>query len=142
MADQVNVKIDGIPGLMEKLARLRIDSDKVENVLFEGAIIYRDEIKGRAPQGPTGNLKKSIKAKRGKKDYSVKTYRIAFCATDFHKAPHDHLVEYGHDQVRNGKKVGEVKEHPFFRPGVIAKQAEVEKHVVDGLNKLLEEALR
>jgi HK97 gp10 family phage protein len=142
MADNVTVKVDGVQGLMEKLARLRVDANKVEDVLYEGAVIYAEEAKRRAPKGKTGNLKKAIKAKRGKKDYSVKTYRSVFTATDFHKAPHDHLVEFGHDLVRNGKKVGQVKEHPFFRPAVIAKKAEVEKHVVDGLNKLLEEAAK
>ena len=139
----ITVKIEGIKELQEKLSRLRVDANKVEDVLYEGAVIYADEAKRRAPKRKTGNLKGSIKAKRGKKrGAQVQTYRSVFTATDFHKAPHDHLVEFGHDLVRNGKKVGEVKEHPFFRPAVIAKQAEVEKHVVDGLNGLIEEATR
>lgn len=37
------------------------------------------------------------------------------------KAPHAHLVEYGHDIVsRSGKVVGRVRAYPFLRPSVQA----------------------
>ncbi len=130
---------------MQKLARLRVDANKVEDVLFEGAKIYEAEAKRLAPV-VTGRLRRSIKAKRGKKrSASVQTYRSVFTAVDstkFEGVSYAHLVEYGHNIVRGGKVIGRVKGHPFFRPAVIAKQAEVEKHVVDGLNRLIEEATR
>jgi len=32
------------------------------------------------------------------------------------RAPHAHLVEFGHDVVRGGRVVGQAKPHPFLRP--------------------------
>lgn len=34
------------------------------------------------------------------------------------RAPHAHLVEFGHVMVKNGKVLGSVPAHPFLRPAV------------------------
>jgi len=83
----------------------RIIDDNVEKI----ATFIRDDAKATtAFTDKTGKLRKSIRIRKSKFEdggYIVQS-----------KAPHAHLVELGHDLIKNGKKIGRVKEHPFLRP--------------------------
>jgi len=68
-----------------------------------------EEIRARTPVGPTGNLRRSIRARKFSKE---KGQFIAFTAIDRKIAPHAHLVEFGHRTLDGGH----VPAHPFFRP--------------------------
>lgn len=58
----------------------------------------------------TGKLRKSIKAARSKFDDGG----WIVMAT----APHAHLIEFGHANVRKGRVVGHVPARPFLRPAL------------------------
>jgi HK97 gp10 family phage protein len=82
------------------------------------------KIKETAPVGETGNLKKSVRVKKAKGG----GYQVGMSRP---KGSHAHLVEYGHDMIVNGVKVGTVPPHPFFRPTWDANAGEVEKIMKD-----------
>lgn len=135
------VEIEGLQELLQQLSKIaNIDPKEVQDVLLGGAKIFRDEVQANAPVGETGNLKKSFKAKRGDRS---RYYAMAFVANDRKIAPHTHLVEEGHQQVKGGKLskggrvVGKVKAHPFFWPAIRAKEAEVENFILNGLDNLV-----
>ena len=127
-------------------------SKDVEDILLGGAKIGKKEVKSRAPVGPTGNLKKAVVAKKSKLRGGV--FRSAFFAMNRKKAPHSHLVEYGTAAERLpkkakvlydkrtgtvfGRKVAAMPAKPFFRPAAEAAKNAIEKHVNDGLVKLIE----
>lgn len=136
-----------VEGLDEAIRRVQsitsaLEAKDVEKVLLKGMRMVRDEVKARAPVGPTGNLKRSVKAQIGKR--RGRFVAGAFSAIDRKIAPHAHLVEYGHDLVKGGKKgrggrvVGHVPAHPFFRPAWDSKQAEVKRQVEADLRALIE----
>jgi len=122
-----------------------VDPKEVQDVLLDGAKVFLAEAQANAPVGETGNLRKSLKAKRGNRS---RHYSMAFMANDRKIAPHTHLVEEGHQRVKGGKLgkggrvVGKVKEHPFFWPAVERKLPEVQDLVTDGLTRLVEGAAK
>lgn len=135
------VEIKGIPDLLRKIERLRIPSEEVDAILYAGARELKGKIKAAAPQGPTGNLKKGIVAKRPDRGGY---FRKVFVATDFHKAPHDHLVEFGHRIVtRSGEDTGE-RSRPveFFWPTVNREMPGINRQIETKLMALLDERLR
>jgi HK97 gp10 family phage protein len=59
------------------------------------------------------------------------------------KAPHAHLIEFGHIQTdRFGSPIGHVAARPFLRPAVDAKADEVLKRVRERLGEAIERARR
>lgn len=140
---QFEFKIEGLQELTKTIQDLSksLDPDKSEPVILKGAKVIGAEVRGRAPKGPTGNLKKSVKVKTLKR-FSSKQPAPAIVAIDRKKAPHAHLVEYGHALVRGGKVIGHVPAHPFFRPGIDAKAGEALKQIEAGLTKLVEGAAK
>lgn len=143
----MRIDID-VEGLEEASRRIRsivstLESRDVENVLFQGAKIIRAEARSRAQRGPTGNLRRSIKASRGKR--RGKLFATAFSAIDRKKAPHAHLIELGtgpryHKKTR--KYVGRVIGKPFFQPAVQATKNEVATVVNEGIARLIGRAAR
>lgn len=121
-------------------------SDKeLQPIMLEGAKVIRTAVKRKVRRGPTGRLKRAVKAKRSK---LRKHNPSAFCAIDRKKAPHAHLVEDGHLLVLGGKLgeggvvVGQVPPHPFFRTGVMESQAQAKAVVVKGMARGLEAVKR
>jgi hypothetical protein len=55
------------------------------------------------------------------------------------KAPHFHLVEHGHDLVRNGQTVGHVQGTHFFENTVKEHEAEMPSVVSNMIDELLKE---
>lgn len=141
-----SVEID--PKTMEEVSRKikslvsALEGKDVEDVLLAGARIIRDEAKALAPKGDTGRLKRSIKAKRGKR--RGKLFSVAFCAVDFKIAPHAPFVEYGTGprKLKSGKSVGQMPATPFFRPAIDTKKGEVAQVVNAGLARLIGKAVK
>jgi HK97 gp10 family phage protein len=119
-------------GLDEALRRVTslkksLEPEKVEAVLMKGARVVKNEVHTRAPEGPTGRLKKAVKAKKGRRNGRVVTRALA--AVDRKIAPHADLVE-------RGTRFAPAK--PYFRPGVVASHDRASDVVDSGLKQLLE----
>ena len=95
MAKAVDISLEGLNQLNKKLNKLIkvVDDREMETALMKPAKKLRSLIRGRAPQGPTGNLKKGIVAKRFR--YKIKNQPAVFVSVDYRLAPHAHLVEFG-----------------------------------------------
>jgi len=70
-------------------------------------LVYSEAKSSSAFSDKTGNLRKSLKKKKSK--FKDGGYIV------FSKAPHAHLVEYGHAVAGTGKRV---PPHPFLRPAL------------------------
>ncbi len=130
---KMSVDIKGLDELERRIKSLRsaLEAKEVEGILVEGARIIRDDAKRRAPLGPTGNLRRGVKAKKGKR--RGKMYSTAFAAMDWKVAPHAYLVEYGTSKMRA---------RPYFRPAIDSMKDQVRQTVQAGVDKLLQEAIR
>lgn len=136
-------RIDGLKESLESIERMAkaLPPDGVERVLRRGAQVVRKEVIERAHLGPTGNLKKSVRTKKLKRlGFGLNPAPI-IVAVDRKKAPHAHLVEYGHALVKNGKVIGHVPAYPFWRPALDSKLPHAVSTVERGLVKLVEEAV-
>lgn len=94
---------------------------RTTKALGEAASFIHGKIKEATPVGETGNLKRSLKKQKWKRSIGV-----GFTKPD---GSHAHLVEYGHDLVKNGVKVGHVEAHPFFAPTWEANAPELKKKI-------------
>ena len=83
------------------------------------------------PDGPTGNLRKAVKAERKPDFVTAARNRIAWVYMDAAVAPHALLVEFGHGGPHPAPA------HPYFRPGVEQSREQVKQIIVDGLKKAL-----
>lgn len=129
----IDVRIEGIDELNNQLENLAksLDAEAVEPILLDGATIIADDVRQRAPLGPTGNLKRSIGAKTLRRRDKNPAPSIA--AIDYRIAPHAHLVERGTSRAAA---------HPFFRPAVDSKGPQVAAKVMANIQKLIEEAAK
>ena len=142
MADSMDIEIEGIDELKKQMKRLigTVSADKVEPVLLDGARVIANDARRRAPKGKTGNLKRSIVAKKTKRRGGMSAAlglnageaAPAITAIDFRKGPHAALVCYGTKFAAP---------HPFFRPAWDANKNKVEKQIVDDINNLIEKGL-
>ena len=81
----------------------------------------------------TGNLKSSF---RTKEMFTEKKQKVSVMAGGA-KAPHAHLVEYGHRQVTSkGEVVGDVPAHPFLRPAFEEHKEALVKSLVQAIDRL------
>jgi len=133
MPAKMRLEIQGLDELERRIKSLRsaLEAKDVEEILVKGARLVRDDAKRRAPRGPTGNLRRGVKAKKGKR--RGKMYSTAFAAMDYKVAPHAYLVEYGTSKMRA---------RPYFRPAVDSMKDQVRQTVQAGIDKLLQEAIR
>jgi HK97 gp10 family phage protein len=132
----LKVTMDGIDDLNKKILQMLkgISPEVAEPILRKSAIFLRDDIRQRAPLGPTGNLKAALltatlKMRKGE------LCGPALVAINKNKAPHAHLVEYGHAGPHPAPP------HPFFRPGWDANKGKVEQDITEGLIKSIEKAV-
>lgn len=105
LKSSVRVSID--PDVERRISD--VAREKLQPVLGQlAAAIAGDAAAGSDFADKTGNLRKSITAEElDDGDGYIVTAR----------APHAHLIEFGHDMVSHkGVKVGQVKAHPFLRP--------------------------
>lgn len=138
----MDMRIEGMADLEKQLKDLEksLNPDKVEPILLDGAKDLAAAMKANAPKGPTGNLKKSIKAKL-LKQYAG--HPAAGAGVDRKKAPHAHLVEYGTAQrhQKSGKSTGTMPSKPFLRPAWDANKERITGNIIDGLKGLIDKCL-
>lgn len=103
------------------------------DLLLKQARIVRDRVKQKAPRGPTGNLKRAAYATVLPETTTTRT--VAFAGIRPRRAPHAHLVEYGHGGPHPAPP------HPFFRPAWDEVRGEVRENIRKGLGKTIEGAL-
>ena len=129
---RTSIEIEGLDEVSRRIKSVLspLEGKDVTDVLVKGARIIRDDAKQRAPKR-TGKLRRSIKAKRGKK--RGKLFSTAFAAVDVKVARYAYLVEYG---TRHSAP------KPYFRPAVDAKRDEVMRTVNDGIAELIGRAAR
>lgn len=119
-------------------------AEDVEEVLVGVARIIGDEARANIDvmtQRHTGNLRRGVKVRRGKRRH--RAFATSYAAMDRKKAPHAHLVEYGHEvvfgkgenQVRTGRFVRPI---PYWRAAVSAKAQEAEQKLLEGVDRLLD----
>jgi len=140
----INIEIQGKEEFEKTLLTLAkaLPNDKVEPVMMEGAKVVAAAAKARAPQGPTGNLKKGVKAKYLRQ---ISNYpRSAAAAVDRKIARHAHIIEYGTKPryQKSGRYTGIGPAKPFFRPAVDTNREPVYRKVRDKLLNMILEAAR
>ncbi len=119
---RVSIRVRGLKGLERAFRRLPGD---VANQVLEGGVkagsaVVEAEITRRTPVGRTGLLRRRMTNRK------LKSSRLTAARKVGPRAPHAHLVEFGHVQVwkhpKTGKKYvkGHVPAHPFVRPGAEA----------------------
>ena len=148
------IEIQGLPELNVALAEIAkgMRADAVEPVLLRAAQMIANAVRGAAPQGPTGNLRRSVVGKllqrRGQGPAS------ALVAIDYRVAPHARVVEFGtgprlvrekmvmfdrRTGIFYGRQVGPVPARPFFRPAAESRMGAAREQIMDELTKLIEQ---
>jgi len=124
MAISQQVKLEGMKNLMELFAASSrtIGGEKSSKILLKAATLVKNRARQLAPQGPTGNLKRGIVAKRFKSERPG--HPAAFIATDYRIAPHAHLIEFG---------TVKMPARPFLRPALDGAHGEVMSIIAKGL---------
>ena len=122
-------KIEGLEQLDKKFQKMakNVGAEKVEPLLFASAKIVTEAQRARAPQGPTGNLKRAHVTKqlpaRGRQ------IGAAIAAIDRRIAPHAGLVEFG---------TSKMPAKPYFRSGWDATRGKAKQIIEQGLKNLVE----
>jgi HK97 gp10 family phage protein len=131
---QTGIYLKGIDELEKRVNKLIKEVEKEKTQLLLGqARLVRNRIKARAPRGPTGNLKNATYATA--LPPSTSRNAVAFAGVRPRKAPHAHLVEYGHGGPHAAPA------HPFFRPAWDEIKDKVERNIQAGLGKTIEGAV-
>jgi HK97 gp10 family phage protein len=126
----ISISLEGIPELEDKLNEIEntLGPDVIEPILLRGAETMADAIRQRAPRGPTGNLRRSVVAKklarRGKS-------AAAIAAIDFRIAPHAPFVEKGTRYMTA---------RPFFALTAKANESRVSDQIRDDIDNALQGA--
>ena len=133
---KVSCRIDGLQELNSNIQKViaSLSPDEVEPVLLESAEQVADHARANAPEGPTGNLKRSIVAKTLQRRGDAPA--PALVAIDFRIAPHAHLVEFGTAERigPTGKSSGIMPAEPFFRPAWDSEKG----HIVEDIRAKLQ----
>jgi HK97 gp10 family phage protein len=148
MGDVFKYEIEGMARVNEILEQMTkcFPKDDVEKVSNSAARIITKAAKEKAPYDEKReegtHLRDAIKTKKLKRIGTNPAPSIA--AIDRKKAPHAHLVEYGH--VVTNKKGGEVlgfaPAHPFFRPAVDENGQKSLEYVEKRIKRMLKKAMK
>ena len=112
---------------------LKAETDGKTKLLLSQAKLVQARIKEKAPLGPTGNLKKATYAIAYPETLSSSA--VAFAGIRPKKAPHAHLVEYGHGGPHPAPP------HPFIRPVRDEMMPKVRENIAKELGKIIEGAV-
>jgi hypothetical protein len=132
-------QLEGVAEIQARLSRIldATSGKEIKNVYLKGAQILADAARSRAPQGPTGNLKRAIFAGRGDENKPN-----ALAGLNYRIAPHAHLVEYGGTsdprRTKKGAGRGKMPEGPFFRPAITASKSAIASTIISGFLTILE----
>ena len=136
--------LQGLDECLKNIDKVKanLTPDRIEPVLLRGASVIAQAAINKAPQGPTGNLKRGIVAKLLQRRDDNKP-AVAMAGIHYGIAPHAHLVENGHFQTktRGGLASRWVPPHPFFRPAVDENGDAVIEAVIAELNTMIEGSL-
>lgn len=93
----VDVRIEGTKDLERRLKRLeeKVGRSEAVKILKKGAPPIKKEMKKLAPKGRTGNLRKSIVTRRGKKRRALGETVLVGPKGGKTGAPYAHIVELG-----------------------------------------------
>ena len=140
----INIEIQGKEAFEKTLLALAkaLPNDKVEPVMLDGAKVVAAAARAKAPQGPSGNLKKGVKAKLLRQ---ISNYpRSAAAAVDRKIAPHAYIIEYGTKPryQKSGRYTGIGPAQPFFRPAVDTNKGRIQDEVITKLGNLIDSAMK
>lgn len=117
---------------------VRESSKIVLKAAKRNAPVRTKEWPGMVYKHPPGALRKFIKIRRAKRTKNIIRDRISTGKFSFW----GHLVEFGHDLIRNKRKIGSVPAKPFMRPAfdaninnVVNKMKEVIKSGINNYRK-------
>jgi len=125
-----NCNIQGMEQLKANSEKLAKEARKAASAsVLRQAEMVRDAIRTKAPQGPTGNLKRSAIAKLmpEKGEYPP----IAIAGIDRRIAPHAGIVEFGSSRA---------PAHPYFRPAVDETKDKVKENLKNDIKQGIERA--
>ena len=147
--------LDEIEKALHRLAKV-VAPGEIEKDLYAGADIITQEVRRRAKQGPTGNLKKGAVTKVLRRLNPSQPAPV-ISAMDYNIAPHYHLIEKGTKErtprtkkVMYNKQTGKVfgvkargvEKAPFFEPSVEAKMNAATTEILNRLGKRIDEAVK
>jgi len=140
----ISVEIQGKEAFEKTLLALAkaLPNDKVEPVMMEGAKVVAAAARGKAPRGPSGNLKKGVKAKFLRQ---ISSYpRSAAAAVDRKIARHAHIIEYGTKPryQKSGRYTGIGPAMPFFRPAVDANKGRIQHDIITKIGNMIDGAMK
>jgi HK97 gp10 family phage protein len=105
----------------------------------------RDEVRKRAPVGPTGNLQRSIKSKRNSDERTLISAQVYADRSGGRsgKGYHSHLVEFGTRprQKQSGAYSGVGPAQPFINPAADSLRGEIPGMYRDQFGRELEKEL-
>lgn len=128
---QVSLYLKGLDKLEVQANKLIQEVGKAKaDLLLKQARLVRDRVKAKAPKGATGNLKRAAYATVIKASLDAPV--VAFAGIRPRRAPHAHLVEYGHGGPHPAPP------HPFFRPAWDEVQDQVLANIKNGVKKAVE----
>ena len=154
----ITIRVEGLEQAERKARRVlsTLDSKDVEKVMLNGAKIIKKAARRNASKGPTGNLRRALKAKKSKNRQAF--IKTAFAAVDRRIAPHAWLVEHGGHGIRRPKKasilydsksgkafgasVAAMPAKPYLRPAINSELANVERTVNTGIARLIGRAVK
>lgn len=118
----------GMDEFQERLSKVvdAVSGPEMKDVMMRGAVIIANDARRRV-RVKTGNLRGAIFASRGDENRSS-----VLVGVNFRKAPHAHLVEFGHGGPHPAPP------YPFMRPAVESNAGRVEKIFRDGFGRILE----
>lgn len=136
--------LEGVAELDAKVKQIMLaadDADKVEPVLLKAAEVIEESARAKAPQGPTGNLKRGIRSTLLRR---LLGRPAAGAGADYRIAPHAHLVERGttaRRQKTTGRYTGISTAKPFLGPAIAENKGNVMEIIRNGIKRIIEGAV-
>jgi HK97 gp10 family phage protein len=130
------VGIDGIPELKANIAAKldKMMGQAAKKVFMRAAMRMVEEAKDLVPV-KTGTLRDAIYAAYG----DTKKPNV-IVGVNYRKAPHAHLIEYGHiHTTHDGRGTSMTKAHPFMRPALTYARPKMAAIIAEGLKSLVQE---
>jgi HK97 gp10 family phage protein len=124
MSSQFKVEIEGFEELERNMQKLlkQVDDSMQEVIIEKAAKQAADQIRSRAPIGPTGNARRSIVHKLMPRSDMYPT--IGIVAVDRRIAPHFHFLEFG---------TSKQSPNPVFRSGWAAVASQVMQQIINDI---------